>query len=89
MKKEFYKVTKDGFSLMETNEKNVFLLFREDGKPFCGDQQKITQMATQYYLAYAKYFHITIPAGQEMDVAISNDHAIIRLTIGDMNTVKH
>lgn len=89
MKKEYYKVTKDGFSLMETDKKNVLLLFREDEKPFYGDWQKITQTAIQYYILYAKRLHLTIPAGREMEVAISDDNTIIRLTISDMNTVKH
>ena len=87
---KFRKVSKGEFSLMETENKNVLLFFRNDEQPINGNWEEIVKTAMQFYTAYEEHYLIARPKKRKIVIARSKDNKFVKLTIMDDKTmVKH
>ena len=86
----FRKVSRGEFSLMETEDKNVFLFFRKDEQPINADWDEIMKTAIQFYTAYEEHYLIVRPTTRKIEMAQSEDKRFVRLTIiPNKTTIKY
>lgn len=87
MKSEYRKLSAGEYSLMETDEKNVFLFFRKDGRPITDDLERIGHLALGFYMKFLEFENKSFEK-QSVQISVSCDCKFLKLTILEDNSTE-
>ena len=87
VKEEKRMVSAGNMSLIETDISNVFLFFKKDGTSFENeDLTKMQQLSVGFLMKFMEYYEHKSIENQFLEVAISQDYEIIKLTLYDKSS---